>query len=73
VFAVYPKRRVLPRQTTTRVYNDDLVVTNSYSILYLTDQQGHMATYPLRGSVVWAKLGGRWQIVDQRGSQPIAP
>jgi hypothetical protein len=32
-----------------------------------------MATYTLRSSVVWAKLGGRWQIVDQHGSQPIAP
>lgn len=74
VFAMYPKRSVLPRQVTTRVYNDDLVVTNSYSILYLTDQQGHMKTYPLRTSVVWAKLGGRWQIVDQHGSQlPMAP
>ncbi len=74
LFAIYPKRRVLPRQSTTRVYNDDLVITNSYSVLYVTNQQGVVMTYPLRSSVVWAKIGGRWQIVDQHGSRlPVAP
>jgi uncharacterized protein (TIGR02246 family) len=74
LFGIYPKRRVLPRQSTTRVYNDDLVITNSYSVLYLTNQQGQVVTYPLRSSVVWAKIGGRWQIVDQHGSRlPVAP
>ena len=74
LFSIYPKRRVLPRQSITRVYNDDLVITNSYSVLYLTNQQGQVMTYPLRGSVVWAKIGGRWQIVDQHGSRlPVAP
>jgi uncharacterized protein (TIGR02246 family) len=74
LIAMYPKRRVLPRQTTVRVYNDDLVITNSYSVLHLTDQQGRVVTYPVRSSVVWAKVGGRWQIVDQHGSRlPVAP
>jgi ketosteroid isomerase-like protein len=56
------------------VYNDDLVISNSYAVLYLTNQQGQVVTYPLRSSVVWAKIGGRWQIVDQHGSRlPVAP
>ena len=74
VFQIYPRRRVLPRQSTIRVYNDDLVVANSYSVLYLTNQQGEVVSYPVRNSVVWAKIGGRWQIVDQHGSRlPVGP
>ena len=71
---IYPRRRVLPRQSTARVYNDDLVITNSYSVLHLTNQQGEVMSYPVRSSLVWAKIGGRWQIVDQHGSRlPVAP
>ena len=74
VFQVYPRRRVLPRQSATRVYNDDLVITNSYSVLYLTNQQGQVMNYAVRSSLVWAKIGGKWQIVDQHGSRlPVAP
>jgi uncharacterized protein (TIGR02246 family) len=74
VFQIYPKRLVLPRQSVSRAYNDDLVISNSYSILYLTDQQGHVTIHPTRNSVVWARVGGRWQIVDQHGSQlPVGP
>lgn len=74
VFQTYPKRRVLPRQPSTRAYNDDLVIQNSYVVLYLTDQRGQLTTLPLRTSLTWAKVGGRWQIVDQHGSRlPVAP
>jgi len=70
---LYPKRRVLPRQSIVRAYNDDLVVQDGYVALSLTDQKGEVATYALRTSVIWAKIGGRWQIVDQDGSQlPVA-
>src|SRR5688572_33118589 len=73
VFRIYPKRLVLPRQALSRVYNDDLVITNSYSVIYLTNQQGQVSVHPIRSSVVWARVGGRWQIVDQHGSQlPVA-
>jgi len=35
----------------------------------LTDQKGEVSAYALRTSVIWAKIGGRWQIVDQHGSR----
>lgn len=66
---LYPKRRVLPRQSAVRAYNDDLVIQNGYTALYLTDQKGETSTYALRTSVIWAKISGRWQIVDQHGSR----
>jgi hypothetical protein len=30
LFQLYPKRRVLPRQSAVRAYNDDLVIQNGY-------------------------------------------
>jgi uncharacterized protein (TIGR02246 family) len=73
VFQMYPRRLVAPRQSVTRVYNEDLVITNSYSTLYLTDRQGKTFVHPVRSSMVWARVGGQWKIVDQHGSQlPIA-
>src|SRR5688572_14227089 len=50
LFTIFPKRKVLPRQSSARVYNDDLVITNSYSVLNLTDSQGRTASYPIRSS-----------------------
>jgi len=74
LFQLYPKRRVLQGQPIARAYNDDLVIRNAYSVLYLTDQKGQVMTYATRSSVTWAKLGGRWQIVDQHTSRlPVAP
>ena len=74
LFKLYPTRHVFQRQPAIRAYNDDLVVQNGYAVLYLTDQKGQLATYHTRGSVTWAKIGGRWQIVDQHTSRlPIAP
>ncbi|HTT36340.1 MAG TPA: nuclear transport factor 2 family protein [Burkholderiales bacterium] len=72
LFKLYPGRRVLPRQAILRVYNDDLVVQNSYSALYLTNPKGDVTTLGIRSSVVWAKLSGRWQIVDQHTSRLMA-
>ena len=74
LFKVYPGRRVLVRQPAVRAYNDDLVIQNNYIALYLTDQKGQVAALSLRSSVTWAKIGGRWQIVDTHTSRlPIAP
>jgi uncharacterized protein (TIGR02246 family) len=74
LFQLYPKRRVLQRQPIDRAYNDDLVIRNAYSVLYLTDQKGQVMTYATRSSVTWTKIGGRWQIVDQHTSRlPVAP
>ena len=74
LFKVYPGRRVLLRQPVTRAYNDDLVIQNNYAVLYATDQKGQVTALALRSSVTWAKLGGRWQIVDTHTSRlPVAP
>jgi ketosteroid isomerase-like protein len=71
---MFPRRRFLVRQPAMRAYNDDLVISNSYAAMNLTDQQGKVTAFHVRSSVAWAKLGGRWQIVDQHTSRlPVAP
>jgi uncharacterized protein (TIGR02246 family) len=73
-FQMFPRRRFLVRQPAMRAYNDDLVISNSYAAMNLTDQQGKLTAFHVRSSVAWAKLGGRWQIVDQHTSRlPVAP
>jgi uncharacterized protein (TIGR02246 family) len=69
VFEQYPKRRILPRQPARRAYGDDLVVQNGYAVLYLTDQDDEVQTVFTRSSITWARIGGRWQIVDQHTSR----
>jgi uncharacterized protein (TIGR02246 family) len=70
---MYPKRHVSIRQPVIRAYNDDLVVQDSYAVLNWYNEEGEMETYDTRGSTVWVKTGGRWQIVDQHISRlPIA-
>ena len=69
LFQLYPKRRVFTRQPMIRVFNDDLVVQNAYFALDTTNQKGDVAMLTLRSSTTWAKLGGRWQIVDQHVSR----
>lgn len=66
---MYPKRQVFIRQPTTRVYNDDLVVQDSYAVLNWSNAKGEPKTYDTRGNTVRAKIGGRWQIVDQHISR----
>ncbi len=65
LFQLYPKRRTAIRHPTVRVYGDNLVIQNAYAILNWTDEEGEVETYGIRYSIVWAKIGGRWQIVDQ--------
>ena len=73
-FQIFPRRRFLVRHAALRAYNDDLVISNSYAAMYLTDQQDKVTPFQLRSSLVWAKLGGRWQVVDQHVSRlPLAP
>jgi uncharacterized protein (TIGR02246 family) len=69
LFQLYPSRRLFARQPIARAYNDDLVIHNSYNALYLTDPRGQVMQLTLRASVVWTKVGGRWQIVDQHVSR----
>jgi uncharacterized protein (TIGR02246 family) len=74
LFQIYPRRRAYARQQAMRAYNDDLVISNSYAVFNVTDQQGKVTALQLRLSTAWAKLGGRWQIVDQHTSRlPVAP
>lgn len=65
LFQLYPKRRTFIRQPTTRVYGDNLVIQNAYAVLNWTDEEEEVETYNIRYSIVWSKIGGRWQIVDQ--------
>jgi uncharacterized protein (TIGR02246 family) len=69
LFQQYPTRRLFARQPVTRAYDDSVVIQNSYNVLYLTDQKGQVTQLTLRASVVWTKIGGRWQIVDQHVSR----
>ena len=73
-FQMFPRRRFLVRQPIMRAYNDDLVISNSYGAMNLTDQQGKLTAFHVRSVVVWSKLGGRWQIVDTHTSRlPVTP
>jgi uncharacterized protein (TIGR02246 family) len=73
LFQMYPSRRSLVRQPITRVYNDDLVAQASYLVVYFTDQKGQTTASAIRTSTIWAKLGGRWQIVDSHVSRFPSP
>ena len=73
-FQMFPRRRFLVRQPAMRAYNEDLVISNSYGAMNLTDKQGKLTAFHVRSVVVWSKLGGRWQIVDTHTSRlPVAP
>lgn len=69
LFQLYPGRRVFTRQTAARAYGDDLVVQNAYFVVYFTDQNGQVAQFSFRSSTSWAKISGRWQIVDAHVSR----
>ncbi len=73
LFRMYPQRHVFIRQPITRAYNDYLVIQDSYATLNWSNEEGKTETYDTRGSTVWVKTGGRWQIVDQHVSRlPIS-
>ncbi len=69
LFQLYPKRRVFIRQPSARAFGDDLVIQNGYSVLQLTAANGDTSSYNTRYSLVWAKIDGRWQILDQHVSR----
>ena len=73
LFRMYPGRRSFVRQPVTRSYNDDLVVQDSYMVVYFTDKNGQTTMSPIRSSTTWAKVGGRWQIVDSHVSRMPSP
>ena len=69
LFLMYPRRHLFIRQPTIRAYNDDLVVQDGYAVLNLLNERGEPKTFDTRYSLTWAKIGGRWQIVDQHVSR----
>ena len=72
-FNRYPgPRNFFIYQPSVRAYGDNLVVGAGYYQLTVTDKTGKAHTSHARYSITWAKLDGRWQIVDQQNS-PIPP
>ena len=51
LFRAYPERRVFTHQPMTRVYNNDLVISNGYNVLSYTDLKGQITTFHVRYSV----------------------
>ena len=72
-FQTYPTRRIVGGQGSTRVYENDTVVSDVYLILTLTDQNGTVSVYHLRGSTTWLKTASEWHIVDQHVSRMPIP
>ena len=70
-FQSFPKRQFSVRQASARAYNEDAVVQNLYGILRVTNDQGISKAIPSRLTIVWAKLGGRWRIVQQHNSSAL--
>ena len=73
LFQMYPSRRSFVRRPTTRVYIDDPVVQDAYTVRLLhrpawpDDGVSYSAQHDL------AKLGGRWQVVDSHVSRMPPP
>ena len=53
-FEIYPTRKGMPRQLTTRIYaNDTVVVRNAYAVNHFTDKAGNTSDHHTRTSQVW--------------------
>lgn len=73
LFQMYPKRNFVVRQPSARVYGDDLVVQDAYSVINVINEKGEPQTYDTRANTVWHKIDGRWQIISQHISRlPLA-
>ena len=69
LFQMYPKRWFAVRQPSARAYGEDLVVQSAYAVIHVIDEKGEPITYDTRGSTIWKKMDGRWQIIDQHISR----
>ena len=69
LFHRYPQRQALTRHIERRAYGDDLVVANAYQDQTYTDKNGNVVTSAVRATAVWARIGGKWQIVDTHVSK----
>lgn len=66
---MYPKRPVVIRHPSMRVFNDNVVIQTSYAVLDWTNSKGEYEVYDTRGSTVWTKVDGQWKIIDQHLSR----
>ncbi len=67
-FNQFPNRRYFLRQPIARAYGDSLITADGYFELMLTDRAGkHIVQYG-RYTVTWAKLDGRWQIIQHQNA-----
>ena len=69
VFQQFPKTKVSGRQTSMRAYGDSFVISNGYLDVTLTDRNGHANDFAFRTNQVWAKIDGKWLVVDQHNSK----
>lgn len=74
LFERYPTRSFAGRQPLTRVYGDNVVVTNGYTHVKWVERNGQVSDLYIRVSVTWVKIAGQWRIVDQHVSRvPASP
>lgn len=74
LFRAYPRRTLFIRQPATRAYGNDVVVSDAYATLNLLNERGEPRNYETRSSIIWIRIDGRWQIVDQHVSRlPSTP
>lgn len=67
-FNQFPNRRYFLRQPLARAYGDNLITVDGYFELRLTDRAGkHIVQYG-RYTATWAKLDGRWQIIQHQNA-----
>lgn len=70
LFGRYPTRSFAVRQPLTRVYGDNVVVTNGYVHVKWVERNGQVTDLYSRVSQTWVKIAGQWRIVDQHISRP---
>ena len=67
-FNAYPGRRYFLRQSNARAYGDNLIVVDGYFELILTDRSAKRTVQYGRYTATWAKLDGRWQIIQHQNA-----
>ena len=67
-FSQFTNRRYYLRQAQLRPFGDSLAVADGYYEIVLTDRSGKTTEHYGRYTAVWAKLNGRWQIIQQQNS-----
>jgi hypothetical protein len=70
LWKMYPVRQVRGNQARWRVYdNNTVVMWDGYADIVFADKTGNMTNVQERGSQIWVKEGGRWQLVSMYSSR----